>query len=144
MTTVLIRSKSRMVQPEYVVYRFALLIKAVSKNSRKVVTALNDFQASRRELIYNMDFFRAGFVFCGRRVAEHSVFSPFFWQVEPFSRPTLFNPFGQVLLGQALIFIGIVANTAIYGNYSMRWQQTLAPAWAGIVVRKIILLIIWS
>ena len=65
------------------------------------------------------------------------LYSPLSRQVEPFNRPALFNPFGQVLLGQALIFVGMVVKTATHGNYSIRWQDTWAPAWAGIVVRKL-------
>lgn len=53
-------------------------------------------------------------------------------EVEPFCRPSLFNPFGQVQLGQAVIFTGMILKTAAHGNYSIRWQDTWAPVWAGI------------
>lgn len=54
-------------------------------------------------------------------------------RVEPFCAPTLFNPWGQVSLGQAQIFIGMVLQASVHGNQEFVWQKTYAPVWAGII-----------
>jgi len=54
-------------------------------------------------------------------------------KVEPFCAPNIFNPWGQVSLGQAQIFIGMVLNASVHGNEVRLWQRTYAPVWAGII-----------
>jgi hypothetical protein len=54
-------------------------------------------------------------------------------KVEPFCAPAIFNPWGQVSLGQAQIFIGMVLNASVHGNKVFLWQSTYAPVWAGII-----------
>jgi uncharacterized membrane protein HdeD (DUF308 family) len=54
-------------------------------------------------------------------------------KVEPFCSPSIFNPWGQVSLGQAQIFIGMVLNASVHGNNLFLWQRTYAPVWSGII-----------
>jgi len=60
-------------------------------------------------------------------------------QVEPFCEPRLFNPFGQVSMGQAQMFIGFVLQASVHGAEEFLWQQTYAPVWAGIIVSSLTL-----
>lgn len=53
--------------------------------------------------------------------------------VEPFCEPRLFNPFTQVTMGQAQVFIGFVLQASVHGANIKLWQQTYAPVWAGII-----------
>lgn len=53
--------------------------------------------------------------------------------VEPLCEPKLFNPFGQVSMGQVQVFVGFVLQASVYGANIKLWQQTYAPVWAGII-----------
>jgi len=57
-------------------------------------------------------------------------------QVDPFCEPWLFNPWGQISLGQAMIVIGCVIGSSGYGtgDSTTSWFIVYATVWAGIIV----------
>ena len=54
-------------------------------------------------------------------------------RVEPFCEPQIFNPWGQVSFGSAMIYIGMVVNGSIHGNRIKEWQQSYSPVWSGAI-----------
>jgi hypothetical protein len=54
-------------------------------------------------------------------------------KVVPFCSPSIFNPWGQVSLGQAQIYIGMVLNASVHGNDIIMWQNIYSPVWSGIL-----------
>lgn len=54
-------------------------------------------------------------------------------RVEPFCEPQIFNPWGQVSWGSAMIYIGMVVNASVHGNRIRSWQHTYSPVWSGAI-----------
>ncbi|KAK2146130.1 hypothetical protein LSH36_630g01056 [Paralvinella palmiformis] len=54
-------------------------------------------------------------------------------EVEPFCRPQLFNPFGQISMGQAIAFVGICLKTTVHGNITIEWQDYWISVWVAIL-----------
>lgn len=54
-------------------------------------------------------------------------------RVEPFCEPSIFNPWGQVSWGSAMIYIGMVVNASVHGNRIKQWQESYSPVWSGAI-----------
>ena len=61
------------------------------------------------------------------------------FQCEPYNKPRFFNPFGQILLGEAMAFVGICVR---YGCESYledtEWYKYWSPVLAGALVSSLI------
>ena len=54
--------------------------------------------------------------------------------MEPFCEPMLWNPYGQISLGQVMVFFGFVVSDTVFGSNTINFQDILALMWAGIPV----------